>query len=141
MNNNLIIDEKNNAQEEKEYCLLVEGEISDINFGLCLDDYTKKSNFIFNKINLNIRKGKIKNEEKNILENILEYKIVFNRINFKYYDELNKEIIILNYKKDIKKSINISEKFDQIKIISKDKKISLNLNNDYINVRFDYFLY
>ena len=141
VNNNLIIDEKNNAQEEKEYCLLVEGEISDINFGLCLDDYTKKSNFIFNKINLNIRKGKINNEEKNILENLLEYKIVFNRINFKYYDEFNKEIIVLNYKKDIKKSINISEKFDQIKIISKDKKISLNLNNNYINVRFDYFLY
>ena len=141
INNNINVDEKNNIKEEIEHFLILEGEINSINFGLCSDDYTKKSNFIFNKINLNLKKGKINNEENNILQNILEYKITLNRIAFKYFDEYKNEIIILDFTKEIKKSINIKEKSNQIEIISQNNNIIMNFYKNSINMRLDYFLF
>ena len=141
-NNNLDI--KNEIKEEKEYALVVDGNINNINIGFCLDDYTNKSNLNLNNINLFIKNGKIKKEEENLLQNIFDCKIIFDRINLKYYDDSKKEIEILNYFSEIKKKVNTNLKNDnlnQIEIISKDNMASINLNNNNINLRLDCFLY
>ena len=141
-NNNLDI--KNEIKEEKEYALVVDGNINNINIGFCLDDYTNKSNLNLNNINLFIKNGKIKKEEENLLQNIFDCKIIFDRINLKYYDDSKKEIEILNYFSEIKKKVNTNLKNDnlnQIEIISKENMASINLNNNNINLRLDCFLY
>ena len=141
-NNNLNI--KNEIKEEKEYCLIFDGDIHNINIGFCLDDNTKKSDFILNKININMKKGKIKNSEKNLLQDIFDYKIIFDRISLKYYDEYKNEIIILNYFSEIKKNIKtvlLNENMNQIELISENNITSINFNKNNINIRLDCFVY
>ena len=141
---NIDENRKNEILEQKEFCLVVEGNIKNINLGFCLDDYTKKVDFNLNQINISLKKGTMKIEGNNTLQAIFDYKIIFDKINLKYYDENKKEIIVLNYLREIKKTIkaNINQEIiNQVEIISQNNNISMNFNRNNINLRLDCFLY
>ena len=151
-NNNELLNNNNEKiemkiVEEKEHLTIMNGDINNINIGFCLDDYTKKSELLLNKINLNLKTGKIKNEQKDKIVDILEYRIILDRIYIKYYDDYKNEIMILDYINDfqeVKKSFitnKAKEKMNQIELVSKNNITSINLNKNKINIRIDFFLY
>ena len=134
----------NEVKEENEHCLIFDGDMNNINIGLCLDDYTKKSDLNLNNLNIKLKNGKIKNLEKNLLQDIFDYKIILDRISLKYYDENKNEIIILHYFKELKKNIKtvlLNENINQVELISENNITSMNLNKNNINIRIDCFLY
>ena len=133
--------EKINSSQ-KDYCLLIEGEMHNFNIDLCLDDYTKKTNLNISNILINAKSANIKNEENNVFEKSLEYRIIVDRIILKYFDDYNNEIIILNYNREQKRGIkqNLNENNNQIEIVSEKNKTKININKNEIIIRIDCFL-
>ena len=62
LNENNNISFNNIKIEENEHVLVVDSKINKINIGFCLNDYSKKTDFILENINLSIKNGKIKDE-------------------------------------------------------------------------------
>ena len=139
LNENNNISFNNIKIEENEHVLVVDSKINKINIGFCLNDYTKKTDFILENINLHLKNGKIKDEE-NIFKDIFDYEVIMNKLKLKYYDEYKKEIMILDYSKESKKIV-YNENLPQIKLISKNNNISINVNKNDINLRLDFFLF
>ena len=135
-------DYKENNNKEKEYHLIVEGGMHNINLGICLNDYTKKSDLNISNIELNLKNDKIKNIEKNKFENLIEYKLIVNKILLKYFDDYNNEIILLNYNNEQKKGIKIisNNNNNQFEIISQKNLTKININKNEIIIRIDCFL-
>lgn len=98
-------EQKNINKIEKEYCLEAEGELHNINIGICLNNYTKKSDLNIGNVGLYLKNANIKNNENYKMEKLIEYKVLVDRIILKYFDHFNNEIIILNYYKEKKKEL------------------------------------
>ena len=119
----------------------VNANIPSINLCLCLNDYTKISEFLvfssgFN-IN-NITKGsEIVSDSTTITE--FDYQVFLGQLLLKYFDNNNNEIIMLNFEKK-ENNNNKSRYSHQIEIKYNNNEIAININKNEIIVRADSFL-
>ena len=131
---------KNNIEKKIILDLKVNINIPSINLCLCLNDYTKISEFLILssscKINSITRSSDIISDSNSISE--VDYQIFLGQLLLKYFDNNNNEIIMLNFEKTQK---NDKKNYShQIEIRYNNNDISININRNEIIVRADSFL-
>ena len=143
-NFNIVNNQVNNSNAivQKEHTFLVDGGMLNIQIELCLNDDVKKSDLNINNIGFNLKNSVIKKNDSDEFENLLEYKLIVDRILLKYFDDYNNEIIILNYGSEAKKLIKLQNKDNrnQFEVFSKNNLTKIYINKNEIIIRIDYFL-
>ena len=139
-----------NTKTEKKliFELIIKSIIPRINLCLCLNDYTKISEFSvtsssFEIKSLTLSSSELNNNTKNNpnpndITTEMDYKIFLGQLLLKYFDNNNNEIIMLNFEKDEKKNQN--KYSNQIEISYNEKEIKINLNKNEVIFRSDSFL-
>ena len=116
--------------------LITKGAIPCINLCLCLNDYTKISEFSVTSSSFEIKSLTTENDINKNTE--IDYKVLLGQLLLKYFDYNNNEIIVLNYEKEDK---NKNNKYSgQIELIYNEKEIKININKNEVIVRADSFL-
>ena len=116
--------------------LIAKGLIPYINLSLCLNDYTKISEFSVVFSSFEIKSITTRNELNKNKE--IDYKILLGQLLLKYFDYNNNEIIMLNFEKEDK---NKNNKYSsQIEIFYNEKEIKININKNEVIIRADSFL-
>ena len=120
--------------------LKINANIPSVNLCLCLNDYTKISEFLVLssgfKINSITKTSEIISDLTTTSE--VDYQIFLGQLLLKYFDNNNNEIIMLNFEKSQKRNNNTYE--HQIEIKYNNNDISININRNEIIVRADSFL-
>ena len=141
-NSSMTPQNNNNINNYKKLILNLQiiANIPSINLCLCLNDYTKISEFsVFStsfKINSITKGSDITSDLTTITE--VDYQIFLGQLLLKYFDNNNNEIIMLNYEKSTKD--NKSRYSHQIEIKYNKNDILININKNEIIVRADSFL-
>ena len=141
-NSSMTPQNNNNINNYKKLILNLQiiANIPSINLCLCLNDYTKISEFsVFStsfKINSITKGSDIISDLTTITE--VDYQIFLGQLLLKYFDNNNNEIIMLNYEKSTKD--NKSRYSHQIEIKYNKNDILININKNEIIVRADSFL-
>jgi hypothetical protein len=134
--------QKNNDNIEKKLVmdLKINANIPSVNLCLCLNDYTKISEFLVLssgfKINSITKTSEIISDLTTTSE--VDYQIFLGQLLLKYFDNNNNEIIMLNFEKSQKRNNNTYT--HQIEINYNNNDISININRNEIIVRADSFL-
>ena len=134
--------QKNNDNIEKKLVmdLKINANIPSVNLCLCLNDYTKISEFLVLssgfKINSITKASEIISDLTTTSE--VDYQIFLGQLLLKYFDNNNNEIIMLNFEKSQKRNNNTYT--HQIEINYNNNDISININRNEIIVRADSFL-
>ena len=139
-NNNNTNKSKNKNKKKLIFDLKINSVIPCVNICLCLNDYTKISEFSVTSSSFEIKSlttsvsdsGKDTNETTEI-----DYKISLGQLLLKYFDNNNNEIIMLNFEKNEK---NDNKYSNQIEINYNEKEITINLNRNEVILRADSFL-
>ena len=129
----------NNINKKLIFELKVNGIIPCVNLSLCLNDYTKISEFSVTSSSFEINSITKSNPNDDINKiSDINYKILLGQLLLKYFDYNKNEIIMLNFEKEDKK---IENKYShQIEIFYNANEIKLNLNKNEVIVRADSFL-
>ena len=135
------------SQKKKKFLLTVKLDIPNLNLCLCLNDYTKEAEFSVESSTINIKYTIFDKSFNEQIQNELEYSLLLGILNFKYFFDKNNEYTILTKRKNnllvdktkttTKGANNIN---NQIEIHNKSNKISININENEVNVRFDSLL-
>ena len=138
INNKNNSDSKSNSKSKKKliFELNTNAKIPCINLCLCLNDYTKVSEFSITASSFEISSKNI--SENDIKSNEVDFKIFLGQLLLKYFDSNKNEIIMLNFEKGDKKNEN---KYPhQIEITYNKNELTININKNEVIVRADSFL-
>ena len=129
----------NQEKKKKDFELEIKANVPCINLCLCLNDYTKISEFSVTTSSFEM-KSKTSSKQENGKENNseIDYKILLGQLLLKYFDFNNNEIIMLNYEKEEKKTEN--KYSHQIEICYNKSEINIKINKNEVIIRADSFL-
>ena len=140
-NSNTSLNNKSDNKNNKKliFKLTVKSIIPCINLCLCLNDYSKISEFSVTSSSFEINSvtSTESNDEKNQITEV-DYKIYLGQLLLKYFDNNNNEIIMLNFEKEDKKNKNKYK--NQIEISYFKNELSININKNEVIIRADSFL-
>ena len=132
---------QNNKKKKIIFDFKIKANIPSVNLILCLNDYTKISEFsIFSssfKINSLTKAPENYSDIAQIISEV-DYQINLGQLLLKYFDNNNNEIIMLNFEKTEKNEKN--DYSHQIEIKYNKNEIAININKNEIIVRADSFL-
>ena len=133
-------DSKLNSKSKKKivFELDTNATIPCINLCLCLNDYTKISEFSVTSSSFEIKSKTILETENDIKNNEIDFKILLGQLLLKYFDNNKNEIIMLNFEKDEKKKEN--KYSHQIEINYNKNELNININKNEVIIRADSFL-
>ena len=141
----------NSMVNKKKFSLTVNLNISKFNVCLCLNDYTKVSEFSIESSKIKVKYILNENAFDKQITSELSYSLLLGILNFKYFSDINNEYTILTKRKNNhleekeKENKNIIKEKDdnknnQIEIISDNNGYTVNINENEVNVRFDSLL-